>query len=192
MSTPKELPRVRLGNGRVVLRPVEVDDYPFLRRVELSDDLLLRWRHRGVTPGPEEWVKSLWSGVLLQYIAISIEANEALGIITFYNADLGNGFVYLVAARFQSHTPSQHLMEGVVLLIEHVFSVWPFRKIYLEVPEYNLDQFVSSLESVVSHEGCLKEHWRLGGEVWDHHYLSIHRRDWETGLESIRRYVVDR
>ena len=73
------------------------------------------------------------------------------------------------------------MVEAVALAIDYAFETWPWRKLYLEVPEYNLELFRSGLDRYfVRDKGVLREHVYLDGRYWDVHVLAITREMWAT------------
>lgn len=172
----------RLGNSRVRLRPVEPSDYPHIYRSELSERLGPIWRHRGGTPSFESFTASLWAGVVAQYLVVRRDDPTPLGIVSLYEPDSTNGHAKLAAARF-SDTIDREFVEAVAMFIEHCFSSWPLRKIYLEVPEYNLHQMAGLIGPLIIEEGRLREHLFKLGRWWDFVTLALYRDRWdESGL----------
>jgi hypothetical protein len=185
--TTKQLRLPSLQGRHVYLRTVGPADYPTLRMLETSSDIAPRWRFRGATPGPEQWAQSIWNGMLAQFLVVGRQSDTPLGIVGIYNANLQNGWGYLAAARFDLSKPSPLMMLGIGLFLEYAFACWTFRKLYMEVPEYNLAQFGRGLERLIVVEGRLRDHSIVGGELWDEVLLAIYRDAW---LERGRRLVA--
>ena len=138
--SPIDTPPVQRTAGRwVTLRPVRPADYDLIRAAELSDDLGVRWRHAGSTPSPEAFAHSLWAGVLAQFLVVGSADQRMLGLVSAYDPDLRSGTCSVGFARFVAGgEASPGLVEGVLLLADHLFSHWPFRKLYGETTEFNL------------------------------------------------------
>jgi RimJ/RimL family protein N-acetyltransferase len=175
---PVEVPLQRTQGRWISLRPVRPADYDFIRSAELSDDLGLRWRHRGATPSPEAFAHTLWAGVLTQYLVVANADNRVLGLVCAYNADLRAGTCFIGFARFDRQDHSPGLVEGVLLLTDHLFSHWPFRKLYGECLEFNLAEFGAKLGTLLVEAGRLREHVFAGGRHWDLCYLALYRSTW--------------
>lgn len=79
--------------------------------------------------------------------------------------------------------------EGAVLFIEYLFRIWPFRKLYAEIPEYNLDSLRSML-TVWTQQGRLTEHDYLNGRYWDRYILSLTRSEWEAKGTGLRDFAL--
>ena len=165
----------RLSSGDVSLRPIVATDALWLREAELSEFLAFRWRHHGVHLSPEQYAEAMWTGVLCQFIVVS--GDSPVGIVVAYDPDFVGGHCKVGAAKFQPILTTR-LVTGVTLLINYLFKGWPFRKLYLEVPEYNLPEIASAVDSLFAVEAVLREHVFLDGIYWPLHVLSTDRARW--------------
>ena len=182
-------PTARLHSPRVSLRPIGQHDYDMLRHYELGEELILRWRHRGMTPSPEDYQRGLWAGVVAQFIVQVPSTRLPIGLIACYNADLVNRHAYLAGAKFDPADRSVTYFEAGVLFLDYVFETWEFRKLYMEVPQYNLSQIHSATTRLFVEEGRFKDHIYTGGRTWDQHILSITRESWQAGADRLRQFV---
>lgn len=91
-----------------------------------------------------------------------------------------NQHAYVAAAKFDSSDRAPHFLDGVALFVDYVFSTWPFRKIYLEVPSYNLSQLGSQVGGLLAEEGRLLDHVWLNGRTWDLHLLALYQSSWQA------------
>jgi hypothetical protein len=172
-------------SGRYVsLRAVSPGDYPFLQQAELTADLSARWRFRGTTPSPEQWGQSLWGQVLVQFLVIHNEAEPPVGIVCVFQPDFQSSHAGLAAARLSGPTHSPLMMMGVELFVDYVFAYWSFRKLYMEMPEYNYEPIRSGEGQRFRLEARLKDYYYLAGEYWDQLTLSIDSEDWKQGREA--------
>jgi RimJ/RimL family protein N-acetyltransferase len=62
---------------------------------------------------------------------------------------------------------------------ELLFGNWNLRKIYAEVPEYNLDVVWGAEQSLFEEEGRLREVEFLDGRWWDQSIGALSRDRWE-------------
>jgi hypothetical protein len=154
------------------------DDYPYVRMLELSPELGPRWRFRGTTPSPQEWERQTWSNVLAQFMVIAREDTSALGLVTAYEANFQDGHAHLAAAKFDPDDRSPLMMFGIAQFIQYVFTCWNLRKLYIDVPEYNYEQFSSGEGRYFTIEGRLREHSYYDGRLWDRLILAVHREQW--------------
>ena len=170
---------LNLSNARVLLRPVDSSDYQRLRQLELSSPLAARWRFHGSTPSPDDYARTLWSGVLAQYIIVDRASNVGLGLCSCYGADLANGHAKFAATRFDPDDRAAAFMEGLALFTDSLFRSFPLRKLYLEIPAFNLDTVRSAIGRMLAEEGVLREHVYFDGRYWDQHILALTRESFE-------------
>jgi len=176
-ATPAAAPDGSLLHGtRTTLRVVDPADYPFLRQLASSDTTLLRWRDRGQTPRPEQFVENLWAGVVAQFVVERRATGQPLGLVSCYAADARNRIAHL-AVLFDpdADTGRRWRIEGVLLFVNYLFEAFDLRKLYAEVPAFNLDEIRSGIGRLFEEEGRLIDHEYLGGRYWDMHLLALHR-----------------
>jgi hypothetical protein len=64
------------------------------------------------------------------------------------------------------------------------------RKLYFEIPEYNMPEIQSVVDVLLHREGVLKNHSYYAGRYWNRNILALYREDYEaigTGLKLGRR-----
>ena len=173
--------------SRVAIRPTDPADYEFLYGLALDPEIAPRWRYRGSFPERTQFGQSLTGGVLVQFTVIS-ERNPGtlIGLVTTYNDNLRDGFAYLAALSDPKWLQTGHIIEGIELLLNYVFEVWPLRKVYLEAIDFNREQFKYLPNGLGAEEGRLTEHVFHGGRYWDLVTLAITREAW-LSFEARRR-----
>jgi hypothetical protein len=162
----------------VYLRPVDVGDFGFLRMMDLAPELGVRWRFQGATPSPDQWAHAS-SAALAQVLVVRSHDHERIGIASVYQHDFEHQHAHLAAAAYGSPVRSPMMMMGIALFIDYVFKCWAFRKLYLELPEYNVAQFATGVGDLFAEEGRLREHAYYDGQLWDKLILALYRRRWE-------------
>lgn len=167
-----------LESRRVRLRALRPSDYEWLYDSAMSTSVGFRWRYRGATPSPEQFVTSLWEGVLAQFVVEGCEKKLPRGLVTIFNANFREGFAHISVLSHPDSVGRGHVLEGLGLLIDYAFRVWGFRKLYAESLEVNLRQFASGLGRYFVEEGRLKDHEAYGGAFWDLVVLAIWREAW--------------
>jgi RimJ/RimL family protein N-acetyltransferase len=165
-----------LRGRHVYLRPLMPQDYPLLQQVEMGSDANVRWRFRGATPSPEQWMQATWTGVLAQFVVARRRDDRPIGMVVIYRANFQHRHAYLAAVGFER--PSPLMVFACALFIEYVFTIWGFHKLYLELPEFNLSQFASGVGSYFVEEGRLREHSFHGDRMWDEVILALYRDRW--------------
>ena len=179
--------------GRTVfLRPVNPDDYRFLHAVETSDQLGPRWRFRGATPSPEQWAQVNWSSSLAQFMVIGRQTDAPIGVLAVHQPDFQDAYAKISAARFEPAKPSPAMMLGLAIFVDYVFECWSFRKLYMEVPEYNFQQLASGVGRFFETEGRLRDHYYFAGQYWDQVILAIYRERWREQAEPVLRIAKSR
>ena len=165
------------------------EDHAMLRAIEVGSEIAPRWRFRGTTPGPEQWLQSTWSNALAQFIIAAADSGRPVGLVALYDTDFRDGVGSIAATKFSLDDRSLLVICGTLLFLEYVFSNWRLRKLYFDVPEFNLDQFDSALRDALEVEGRLKEHLYAAGRYWDRYTLALTRERWQT-LEKRFRSLI--
>ena len=168
------------------LRVIQPEDYRFLYWLETNPANAFRWRHRGSTPGPEEAIRTCWQGMLCAYIVESTESSRPEGLAIAFNLDERNRHCHIgvLGRPDREEGGINPALEGIIILVQHLFEVWQFRKLYAEVLEYNYDQFQHATGPIAIEEGRLRDHDWMFGRYWDKIVLAIYRDDWERNHQG--------
>lgn len=178
-----------LAGRHVYLRAITPADYSHLHQAETSETIGPAWRFRGATPSPEQWAQTTWAGTVARFLVISRLTNAPVGVVAAHQASFQDGHAHISGARFED-SRSPLMVLGMVLFVDYVFTCWNFRKLYMEVPEYNFPQIASGLDRVFQLEGRLKDHTFLAGRHWDHLYLALYRESWAAATDRVRRLAL--
>jgi RimJ/RimL family protein N-acetyltransferase len=171
----------RLSGHHVELRPIDsttARDLEFLYSIAIAPENGYRWRYRGSIPDLAEFVKTLSSGVLVQFIVERRATSESIGLVTGYNASQRDGWCYVAALASPSFVGSGAVADGTIALIEYLFMNWAFRKIYIESIEFNYEQFQSMSAAIAHEEARLRQHVFFDGRYWDVVTAAIYREEW--------------
>ncbi len=187
-------PRGSYATAAATLRPIIDSDLQQSYLASLDPRNAHRWRFRGQTPSPDDFRRSFFApGVLAQFAVVPTEAesNAALGIVSAYDADLTNGYASVAFQRFESATPDASrdrglMIDGFLVFIQYLFDHFNFRKIYLEIPEYNLCLFEGGARDILVEEGRLKDHLYYGDRYWDQCIHALYRARWEEVADPFR------
>jgi RimJ/RimL family protein N-acetyltransferase len=159
------------------LRPLLPSDHQALYTIAIEDETSMRWRFRGIVPHFDQFVQSLYHKDLLAQLVVSgIARTEAVGFVAAYGADPRSGFAYVATMMTQRLARQGIGAEATTIFMNYLFQNWPFRKLYMEVVEYNLSQF-SSVARLAREEGRLTQHVYFDGRHWDNIILAVHRAD---------------
>jgi RimJ/RimL family protein N-acetyltransferase len=124
--------------------------------------------------------------MLVQFLVESIQTNQPAGHLICYNPDLSLGGAYVGAAMASPYLGTGIAAEPVRLFIDHLFDVWPFRTLYLEMPEFNYQQFASAGGRALQVEARLGDHDYYRSRRWDRLILAAYRlgEDVPAGTEE--------
>jgi len=164
-----------LVGRRFSLVPLAPEYHRALYALTVSEQVSFRWRYQGGVPPFEVFERNLHANVLVQFAVVPRDdARTLAGLVAAYHANLQDGHVSLAAvSRGDLGTGT---LEGVVLALRYLFVCWPFRKVYLEAPEFNVPQFASAVASgVLVEEGRLRAHRYFDGRYWDYLTFAIYR-----------------
>lgn len=158
------------------LRPVDVQAL-----YEIANDpaIAFRWRYRGHTPSFEEFSQSMKQGVLAHFVVESVDG-EFAGYVVAYNADHRHGIVYLAVMMRPDLRGVAWPVEGAILFIDYIFTVWNLRKVYAETLSFNFAQFSSWSGRAFDVQGVLTDHEYYDGSYWDLYVLATTRDQWNT------------
>jgi RimJ/RimL family protein N-acetyltransferase len=180
-APPPEVPgQIRppsLVGRAYALRPLSAVDYEPLYRMLVTGDNAWRWRFRGATPSPDEFVGLLWANSLVSFVLVD-RAGQAVGFSQVYGHDFRSGTAYLGLALDAQYRQRPHVLETAIMLLDYTFATWNLRKLYLEVPEWNLEQLAGGIGRYFVEEGRLREHEYLDGRYWDVVVLALYRDAW--------------
>jgi hypothetical protein len=170
------LPFSAVARGR--LRPVLPSDYGWLYEAYLRPDAAGR-NFNGRTPRPEEFQSILWANTSTMFIVAGKRDGKSHGIVSIVNDHAESGFCTLKAMRFTAGQPTTFgiVFDGLYLLVEHVFSTTPMRKIYFSVPEW-LMPYVAGLDEVIVQEGLLRDFSWQGDRLWNAGQFALWRDSW--------------
>lgn len=180
--------RARFHAKSTLLVPLAPEHTAGLRNLELSEELAFRWRHGGSHPAPDQYAASLWTDVLCNFLVFDTSSSDGspIGLVSAYQPDHPNGHCRIAAARFAPSTVAgRHVLRGAMLLLDHVFRGWPFRKVYFEVPEYNLPQFSSGIGTLLIEEARLADYLYLDGRYWSMCFLAMTREHWDSERQRV-------
>ncbi|OHV41365.1 MULTISPECIES: phosphopantetheine-binding protein [Pseudofrankia] len=174
-ATDNDVSPVRLEGKYFRLTPVLPQATPFLYSLSVSPDIGFRWRYRGSVPAYQQFEQELWQGMLAQFLVESIETSQPAGHVICYNPDLNLGHAYVGAVMAGQYLGTGLAAEPVRLFINYLFDVWPLRKLYLELPEFNFTQFASAAGRALHIEARLRDHDYYQGRRWDRLTLAAYR-----------------
>jgi RimJ/RimL family protein N-acetyltransferase len=165
------------------LRPIDPGVMGFLYQLAISSEVGYRWRFRGAVPNYETFEASFWQGTLCQFVAVDRATGQPCGHVICYNPEMAHGYASVAAVFLPGHIGTGAPLQCVGSFVRYVFTVWPMRKLYLEVPSFNFGQLAAGRGRLFDEEGVLAEHDYYAGRYWDRHVLAVYRR--HVGMTEI-------
>jgi len=160
-------------------RPLVAADLPFLYTLLVDPVVGVALRYQGATPSFDEFARHAWDGVLGQWL-VAATNGDPLGVVVVTSPDFRNGYAYLSVIGHPRVIGSGVMLDGVASVLDHVFTCWPLRRLYLEAADASFEQFASGLGRFFVEEGCRREMVFSGGRYQDVHLLTLTREAWET------------
>lgn len=162
------------------LRPVTEDDMPFLFRLFADPDRCHLWmRCRDVFDEREFY--HAWAAWTAERIAAKFlieREGERLGLVYEYRRTVEDGHTKVATLLDEACVGAGYGAIATALLVEWLFRSQPFRKVYMEVYEYNPEVAAMLRKAGFETEAVLKEDRFRDGRYWDLHVLAVYRENW--------------
>ena len=168
----------------VSLVPIAPQYMEFLYQLATNEENGHRWLLAGTVPPAELFQQNLWKGVLTQFVVVVRSSSAPIGVVVAYNAELNHGFGYLGADFAPNVQGIGIAIEAVELFVDYVFATYNLRKLYLEVPEYNLGSMAYGVGGILNEEGVLRGHTYYRGRYWDRHLLALYRDEFLSSRQT--------
>lgn len=191
-QTGVPMPELSLMSRRLLLRPIIPRDHPFLYQLATAPTEAYHWRFRGRQPSFDDFVRSLYSDVFVQYLIVRRHDGRPLGLVVCYRADHRNRHAHIALQGVPRLQGTGGLIEAGRLFVDFLFRCYEFDKLYAECPGFNMAGFASTLGGILVEEGRLRDHERMFGRSWDLHLLALYRRTWEQQPSSVSERVTVR
>jgi len=134
-------------------------------------------------------MQSLRNDCFIQFAVVGQASSEVIGHAIAYDADFRHARCAIGIALRGEATGRGLGVEAGVLFVSYLFQTWPFNKLFLEVPAFNLPQ-VRSLTDHLVREATIPQHQYFAHEYHDLHIFSIKREAWplrpQQGYQSIK------
>jgi RimJ/RimL family protein N-acetyltransferase len=177
---PRWLPLGRdtrnLVSSRVRLVSVQPGHMEYLYGLAASGDVGGRWRFGAAVPTMREFQRSFHQGVFAQFVPVLRRSGQPFGHVLAYQADPLNGHVYIGGVTEARFHRTGYPMEAFAILLRYLFTNWNFRKVYMDLPEYNRSQvFSAGVIDGIQEEARLRDVTYYNGSWWDWSIVSISR-----------------
>jgi RimJ/RimL family protein N-acetyltransferase len=155
------------------------EHYRALYDVTLEPQVSSRWEPSAQGGSFEAWARRLSEVAFCQYgIQVANSPRAVDGLARCYGANFRHGTAQVaVFTSARTHCTGAGL-EAAALLVDFLFRKFPFRKLYAETLEFNLQQFSTGVGRFFEVEGVLRAHEIHDGQAWDNYVLGISREFW--------------
>lgn len=160
------------------IEPVQSEHYSFLYRLCTDESTGYRWRYRGTTPSPDEFVAQLWQNVACQFVARRQSDRQLVGHLAAHDSDAANGVISVSFCFAPEAWRKGWPLEAAALFTDHLFRSFDLRKIYAEAPEFNAQSFPSAIGTLLDLEGRYRDRLYYDGRYWDVLILALSRERW--------------
>jgi len=180
LNSPTTIEPLVLETPRTRLVPIGLEDEAFVRDLERSPDVVLRYRRGASFAGSRPS-----SDVAAQFVVVDREASRRAGVAVLYGVDLAAGHARVAVAVSDEYRNASWLGEAYLLFTRYAFRAFPLHKLYGEVPAYNDEQVRGGAGRLFVEEGRLADHVWADGRWWDLVYYSLDRAAFEA-LDELR------
>ncbi len=165
---------------RVALCPVEPNTFAALYDIASDPDTALRWRTRGLIPTREEFMQALRTDCFTQFAVVGRASTTVLGHAIAYDADFRHARCAIGLALCDEAVGRGLGIEAGILFVSYLFQTWPFNKLFLEIPAFNLAQIRHLADAHLVREAIVERHHYFDHQYHDLHVYSIKREAWAT------------
>lgn len=178
-GVPVDVPAPHLEGRHVRLRPVTPEDYEALFLMATDPEVTFRWRARGNVPSPSDFAAGLWGDSLVNFVVEPREGGALLGHVSCGGAQFRDGFAHIAMAARPQWFRSGIILEGAALLVDYLFALYPFRKLYMESVAYNFEYLRAGVGTFFEVEAQFRQHVWYHDRYWDQYVLAIFRERWQ-------------
>jgi RimJ/RimL family protein N-acetyltransferase len=173
-----------LTGRRTRIEPLRDGHFGSLFDIARADALRGRWPLGGRSWTLATFREHVWSTGEIQFVILAKPKDAPIGLLSAYQCDYRSGTAHLALFVEPELWRAGWPLEGLVLFVGHLFSVCPLRKLYLDVPEYNLPHLGGQVGLFLRQEGVLKEHTYCDGKYQDETILSLSKEDWDRDFAA--------
>jgi len=164
----------------ISLRQVVADDMPFLFGL-FTDPCRSHLWLRGRRVYDETGFRDAWAAWTSHEIAANFiveSAGRAVGLVFDHDRSTEDGWTKAVTLLSESNVGHGCGVIATALLMDWLFALLPFRKIYHEVYGYNAPVRAMWRKVGLQEEGILKADRFWNGAYWDVHIFALYRDAW--------------
>lgn len=174
------------------LRPLQrgegVAIYPWI----MDSRTAHRWTNRGLLVSADVFEHRLWEDSLVSLLVSRDSYDTPLAWISISGTDLHSGYCSAAVVVRPDLIRTGIGFKAALLLVRYAFSVYPFRRIYFESPEFSVKDFKSAIGRWLDIEGVLRGNLYYAGSYWDKYILTATRERWDSGASSAAERILSR
>ena len=174
----------------IALRQVTEDDMPFLFRLFADPERCHLWMC-GRRVYDERGFHQAWSGCTTDLMAAKFiveSGGRPVGLVFDYDRMLEDQYTKVTALLEEESTGHGGGVIATALLVGWLFQSFPFRKIYMDVYDYNRTVVRMLRKLGLAEEGLLKGNRFWNGTWWDLHMFALYREAWPKVRDRLLRF----
>lgn len=177
--------------ARCVLDPVVLPrDTHFLYEMMSSEDQYLystKLRFHS-EPKFEQWLfQRLTHDFHDFYIIRDVHSSSVFGYVHNYDFSPMDGHCKLAVCIAPAYRTTGIGSIAAILFMQRLFDMYPLRKLYSTIYDYNTESLRGNLAAGFTLEGTIREYRYFDGRFHDMHYLSISREQFENTIGKLVR-----
>ena len=170
---------MRLGTHHTSVRlcPLTPDRCDIISTLFLDGETASRTLFRGsrLTAPPPRSLDDVWAGVH-EYYAIELQGDGTqIGVVSSYAADFRSGHVRVMGMTLERWHRTGLGLIGIGGHVHRLLTREPFRKVYFDVPEYNVPTMRRLAGALFKLEASLPDSFFLDGRLWDRQLYIVSR-----------------
>lgn len=119
------------------------------------------------------------------YIIRDTHSSSIFGYVHNYDFSLTDGHCKLVVCIAPKFRATGIGSVAAILFMQQLFDMYPLRKLYSTIYDYNRESLRSNLAAGFTLEGTIQEYRYFNGKFHDMHYLSISREQFKKTLGKL-------
>ncbi len=135
------------------------------------------------------WIQDNLKYFFHDFFVIETLDNEFIGFVYSYDSSMKDGHCKMTVYICEKY---RNVGVGAYIglkFMDHLFTYYPFRRIYCDVYEYNSNSFSSLTQCGLEETGRMREYRYYDGKYYDLILLTITR---ETFEKNLKRYIDDK
>lgn len=121
------------------------------------------------------WLEEVLKSSFHDFAVIKMDSDEIIGFLHNYQFSLKDGHCKLAECVKRNYRGSGLGAMAALIFMHQLFEMYPLRKMYLTVYDYNLESLRNNVRAGFCEEGKIRSYKYYNGQYYDMHYYSIYR-----------------